>query len=103
MNREQHLRRKFLKMGLSGLGLFAAGSIIPLKSSIGKTPDSSFSLIEAFGDLLPPDENGVMLPQGFRSRIVARSGESPLPSSNYKWHDSPDGGACFEADDGGWV
>ena len=103
MERQQELRRKFLRMGLSGLGLFAAGSVIPYKSSIGKTPDTSFSLIETFGDLLPPDENGVMLPQGFRSRIVARSGESPLPSSKYKWHDSPDGGACFEADDGGWV
>ncbi|MCB1669962.1 MAG: DUF839 domain-containing protein [Pseudomonadales bacterium] len=44
-----------------------------------------------------------MLPAGFQSRIVARSGEQPVTSSSYLWHDAPDGGAVFATDDGGWV
>jgi len=53
--------------------------------------------------LLPPDDNGVRLPRGFTSRIVARSGTRPASASSYKWHGSPDGGACFATPDGGWV
>src|SRR5215475_3101325 len=53
--------------------------------------------------LRPPDQNGVRLPKGFTSRIVARSGTRPASGSSYKWHGSPDGGACFATPDGGWV
>jgi secreted PhoX family phosphatase len=44
-----------------------------------------------------------MLPAGFKSRIVARSGELPFADSNYIWHPAPDGGATFVTDDGGWI
>ena len=40
-----------------------------------------------------------MLPAGFTSRIVARSGQ---PVAGYAWHSAPDGGACF-ADGTGWI
>lgn len=50
-----------------------------------------------------PDENGVRLPPGFRSRIVARSGEPPVAGGAYAWHAAPDGGAVFPAADGGWI
>ena len=63
----------------------------------------SLSGIAAFGGLNEPDQNGVMLPHGFRSRIVARSGESPVSSSDYIWHPAPDGGACYGTEDGGWI
>lgn len=53
--------------------------------------------------LLPPDNNGVMLAKGFSSRIIARSGIHAVNSSSYIWHNSPDGGATFSTDDGGWV
>lgn len=49
-----------------------------------------------------PDANGIMLPQGFTSRIVARSGERAA-ASDYRWHGAPDGGAVFPAPDGGWI
>ena len=55
------------------------------------------------GPLGDPDDNGLRLPDGFTSRIVARSGIPPVPDIDYVWHDAPDGGATFPADDGGWI
>ncbi len=54
-----------------------------------------------YGPLLPPDANGLALPQGFTSRIVARSLEK-VTNSSYLWHMAPDGGACY-ADGDGWI
>ena len=56
-----------------------------------------------FGPLQEPDENGVRMPPGFTSRIVARSGDKPVESSDYVWHASPDGGGTFSTGDGGWI
>lgn len=53
--------------------------------------------------LLPPDANGVALPPGFTSRVVARSGESPIAGAAQPWHGAPDGGATFATPDGGWI
>jgi len=52
--------------------------------------------------LQAPDENGVALPRGFTSRIVARSSQT-VAGTGYVWHNAPDGGACFDAGDGGWI
>lgn len=49
-----------------------------------------------------PDENGLLLPAGFTSRLLAVGGEM-VPGTGYRWHPFPDGGACFALDDGGWV
>jgi secreted PhoX family phosphatase len=48
------------------------------------------------------DINGVRLPAGFSSRIVARSGYR-VGSTSYTWHGAPDGGACFPVSGGGWI
>lgn len=48
------------------------------------------------------DANGVRLPAGFASRIIARSG-SRVGSTGYTWHGAPDGGACFPVSGGGWI
>ena len=53
--------------------------------------------------LLAPDENGVMLPVGFNSRVVAQSGSQAQSGSPYLWHGAPDGGTTFSTDDGGWI
>jgi secreted PhoX family phosphatase len=53
-----------------------------------------------YGPLLKADSNGVMLPKGFTSRVLARSGDVV---GGYPWHFAPDGGAVFPMDDGGWV
>lgn len=54
----------------------------------------------AVGTLRSPDSNGIRLPDGFSSRIVARSGHRI--AGDYRWHIRPDGGATFATDDGGW-
>lgn len=55
-----------------------------------------------YGALQAPDVNGVMLPKGFTSRILATSGDV-VAGTTYPWHPAPDGGAVFPQPDGGWV
>ena len=62
-----------------------------------------FADLAELGELQAPDDNGLRLFPGFRSRIIARSSHQVLPSSPYLWHASPDGGACYATLDGGWV
>ena len=91
-------RRAFLKMAaLSMTGFYPSLNSYAVKS---KAP---FYSVDSSGVLRDPDENGVMLPEGFKSRIVARSGQAPIDDSAYVWHPAPDGGACFETKDGGWI
>lgn len=52
-------------------------------------------------ELLTPDPNGLMLPRGFHSQVLARSG-SRVRGGPY-WHMDPDGGAVFPRSDGGWT
>ena len=61
------------------------------------------SAITDFGPLGPVNADGLRLPGGFTSRIIARSGQRAYPSSPYLWHSAPDGGAIFATDDGGWI
>ncbi len=95
MNHFEPQRRKLLKYSLiGGLSIFFSGHGL---SASGQTA----SLIHAAQDgLLPPDHNGIRLPQGFKSRIVARSGQTLF---NYQWHAAPDGGVTFATPDGGWI
>ena len=96
----QYSRRNLLQMAITGLGALATGCSMPplLTSEAGV-----FHSLTNIGDLLPPDENGIMLPAGFRSRIIARTGHKPVASSDYVWHKKPDGGATFATRDGGWI
>lgn len=55
------------------------------------------------GPLGAADENGIRLPEGFRSRVVGVSGRPPVATSDYSWHGDPDGGATFPTADGGWI
>ncbi|MEV3926703.1 alkaline phosphatase PhoX [Actinomadura coerulea] len=54
-----------------------------------------------YGAPLAADANGVQLPQGFTSRVVARSLQR-VEGTRYTWHPAPDGGACFRDGDG-WI
>ena len=64
---------------------------------------SGRSRLASVGPLREPDANGLRLPPGFTSRIVARSRVRPIPGKGFEWHDAPDGGAVFAAPDGGWI
>ncbi|MGI5350501.1 alkaline phosphatase PhoX [Streptomyces sp. CA-250714] len=55
-----------------------------------------------YGPLSAPDSNGIRLPKDFTSRVIARTGQK-VGSTGYTWHPAPDGGACFSAEDGGWI
>ncbi|MEU0586072.1 alkaline phosphatase PhoX [Streptomyces sp. NPDC006132] len=54
-----------------------------------------------YGPLGSPDANGIRLPSGFTSRVIARSGQR-VATTSYTWHNAPDGGACY-ADGTGWI
>lgn len=54
-----------------------------------------------YGALGTADANGIQLPSGFTSRVIARSGQT-VPGTSYTWHSAPDGGACY-ADGTGWI
>ncbi|MDX1587377.1 MAG: DUF839 domain-containing protein [Oleiphilaceae bacterium] len=59
--------------------------------------------LSGIGPLVESDINGVFIPEGFSIRRVARSGSIPVVGSQTPWHTFPDGGAVFDAPDGGWV
>jgi secreted PhoX family phosphatase len=68
----------------------------------GGSSTSMVSNLKNLGALQSPDANGLRLPPGFTSRIVARSGQPPVMGGP-NWHGAPDGGACFATNDGGWI
>ena len=61
-------------------------------------PPAAFA---GYGPLGEPDANGVRLPEGFTSRILAETGVA-VAGTGYTWHTDPDGGAVFDVDDG-WI
>ncbi len=103
-------RRDFLRRGLATSGIIATGPLLWSCADSGGTVLAPS--LTKLGALRDPDENGIRLPEGFRSRVVAESGVPVLsdivngllgPVLGYSWHTFPDGGATFAADDGGWV
>lgn len=60
------------------------------------------SLIPGLGALGAADANGVRLPAGFTSRVLATS-RAVVPGTSHEWHPYPDGGATFLTEDGGWI
>lgn len=106
-------RRELLRGGLAGLATLMVGcSSEETGSQASSAPDAGTdaivqpklkSNIGSIGPLGDPDANGVRLPDGFSSRIVARSGQAPIPGGTYLWHGKPDGGATFATEDGGYV
>lgn len=55
-----------------------------------------------YGPLGPVDANGLRLPAGFTSRVIAVTGQQ-VASTGYTWHALPDGGQCYPHADGGWI
>lgn len=96
-------RRSLLRGGVEAAGLlgftFINQTFLP---GIARAAVRSLAGADGFGDLRSPDHNGLMLPPGFSSRIVAISHEF-VGSTSYRWHPNPDGGATFATKDGGWI
>lgn len=90
-------RRDFLRVGVVGTAAAAFGgaswhNAFAATAQPGPSP---------YGPLQAADANGVLLPSGFTSRVVARTGQR-VAGTSYTWHPAPDGGACF-ADGTGWI
>lgn len=102
-------RRELLRNGLVGAGLVSTGASHAWISNLPPVPPQvqtseglqPLAFAGGFGALKPADANGVRLPVGFSSRIIARSGQ-PVASTGYSWHSTPDGGACAPVAGGGW-
>lgn len=86
-------RRQFLQTAAAATGL-------TLLASLGRVPN--VAALPLFGELRAPNPNGISLPAGFASRVVAQTGRL-VAGTNYQWHPNPDGGATFAQPDRGWI
>ena len=94
-------RRTVLRAGVAGAALLATSGWPGWWRSALAAPAEPG--VGPFGPLAAqPDANGLFLPEGFTSRVVAVSGQTVTPST-YLWHGAPDGGATFPTRGGGWV
>ncbi len=91
-------RRRFLRNSALSVGAVSAASL-----PRGAWAQTAKPGVGPYGSIAnqAPDENGLILPPGFRSRVVAESG-SPVPGTDYVWPVYPDGAACFPREGGGW-
>lgn len=81
-----------LARALTGCGSDGSGAGETVPGRLGK-----------IGPLVPsPDVPGIRIPEGFSARVIAQANQL-VPGTNLLWHTDPDGGATYEADDGGWV
>jgi uncharacterized protein len=94
-------RRELIGMGLGGAAALSLGAAF-WNDLFGEAESRSLRRGRGYGPLGPPDENGIRLPEGFRSRLVAR-GNEPVPGAGYRWHVASDGMASYPRDDGGFV
>ena len=100
-------RRRLLSAFAGGAGLFAIGGDVLAGLNDASRTATARPATRAFAEALraglqATNADGLRLPTGFTSRIVARSGQR-VATTGYDWHAAPDGGACFAATDGGWV
>lgn len=94
-------RRQFIGTGVGAAAAAVLGAAF-WEDVFGAASVARRSPRFGYGPRGPANELGLRLPEGFRSRLVARGGE-PVAGTGYRWHEASDGMACFPADDGGWV
>ncbi len=92
-------RRAFLRLSAGVTATAVVGSSLWQRAfaALGPVVDGP----GPYGPLEAADANGLRLPAGFQSQVVAVSGET-VPGTSYVWHVDPDGGATFRTDDG-WI
>lgn len=91
-------RRDFLRLAGASLVQASVGSSLfanAVRAEPGVTGPGPYGALQA------ADPNGLMLPLGFRSRVVAQSG-ALVTGTGHVWHISPDGGAVFRQP-GGYI
>jgi secreted PhoX family phosphatase len=93
-------RRTFLRNAVVASGGAVALPTVAMATGAGAQAGGGAGPYGSIDDQ-EPDENGLLLPAGFTSRIVAVAGES-VGDTDYAWHVFPDGAATFDDGDGGW-
>ena len=94
-------RREFIGAGVGAAAVVALGAAF-WDDVFGSAGSAASSPRSGYGPRGPANEHGLRLPEGFRSRLIARGGQ-PVEGTGYRWHEASDGMACFPADDGGWI
>ncbi|GAB2817474.1 DUF839 domain-containing protein [Actinocorallia aurea] len=90
-------RRLFMRTSVLAAGTAAFSGTL-MRGALAAPAQNATS---PYGALLAADANGIQLPSGFTSQVVARTGQV-VSGTSYTWHQAPDGGACF-ADGTGWI
>jgi secreted PhoX family phosphatase len=94
-------RREFIGLGVGGVAAVSLGAAF-WEQLFGSAESKPLRRGRGYGPLRDPDANGVRLPDGFESRIVAR-GDQVVAGTDYRWHIASDGMATFPDRAGGFV
>ena len=84
-------RREFIAGGVGGVAAISLGAVF-WNDLLGAAESRPLRAGAGYGRMRAPDGNGVRLPEGFSSRLVARGGR---PIGDYDWHLASDGAATF--------
>ncbi len=77
-------RRQLLQTSLFGaVAAFVGGNVAGCGAGSDALGFPTPVPVQPFGPLQDPDPNGIRLPSGFVSRIVARSGEAPMLGTGF--------------------
>ncbi len=102
-------RRVFLRNLFLSAGSVSAASWLSACGGANRPtsglPGGNFtSPFKEIGPLQAPDANGIRLPAGFSSRLLATFNQPPIAANpGFLWHSDPDGGGTFRTEDGGWI
>jgi secreted PhoX family phosphatase len=94
-------RRDLIGIGVGGVAAVGLG-VAFWDDVFGSAATAQRSPSRGYGPRRAPNEHGLRLPEGFRSRVIARGGER-VPGTDYVWHVASDGAATFPLRDGGWI
>lgn len=94
-------RRAFLRLSVAG-SVGAATFGVGFWEALYAAPAAPGEGLYGNIDGKQPDENGLILPDGFTSRVIGRAGVAVVGTSTV-WHPSPDGGCTFPLKGGRWV
>src|SRR4051812_7211318 len=97
-------RRRFLQCAIAsggGAALLPTVAMVAPGAAAGRSPRQAGTGPYGSIEGRAPDANGLLLPEGFTSRVIATAGE-PVGDTDYRWHVFPDGAATFDDGDGGW-
>jgi len=84
------------------LAVAASGLVLTRTQRLGAAEITDDDGLYGSLDRIAPDANGLVLPAGFTSRVVAEGG-SPVAGTDLVWPLFPDGKGTVPTGDGGWL